>query len=231
MRVKTLFLDAGGVLMNPNWARVAEALARRSVPCDAATLAAAEPRAKHALDVPDRIHATDDASRGRIFFDLVLEGAGVRGPQEAIAAAWGDITDYHQRSNLWEVVPADVFPTLDRLRAAGLTLAVVSNANGTLRASMERLGLAARVDVILDSFEEGVEKPDPRLFELALERSGGRKETTVHVGDLYHVDVVGARAAGIEAVLLDAAGLYAAADCARVASLTALADEVEAGRL
>jgi FMN phosphatase YigB (HAD superfamily) len=85
--------------------------------------------------------------------------------------------------------------------------------------------------VILDSFEEGIEKPDPRIFELALERSGGRKETTVHVGDLYHVDVVGARAAGIEAVLIDSAGLYAAADCTRVASLTALADEVEAGRI
>ena len=87
---------------------------------------------------------------------------------------------------------------------------VVSNSNGTLKAKMERLGLAPLVDVLFDSFEEGVEKPDPRFFQIALDRSGAEPETTVHVGDLYSIDVVGARAAGLRAVLFDAAGLYPA---------------------
>ena len=85
-----------------------------------------------------------------------------------------------------------------------------------------RLGLTSTVDAVFDSCEEGVEKPDPRFFKVALERVGGRADTTVHVGDLFHVDVVGARAAGIEPVLLDVADLYPQADCTRVRSLLEL---------
>ncbi len=51
--------------------------------------------------------------------------------------------------------------------------------------------------------------------------------TTVHVGDFYQVDVLGARAAGLGAVLLDAASLYEGADCPRVDSLRTLADRIE----
>ena len=101
---------------------------------------------------------------------------------------------------------------------------MVSNSNGTLRELLRRLDLFAFFSLIVDSFEEGVEKPDPRLFEIALDRVRARRETTLHVGDFYEIDVVGARAAGLQAALLDVAGLYPGHDCPRFASLTALAD-------
>jgi putative hydrolase of the HAD superfamily len=82
---------------------------------------------------------------------------------------------------------------------------------------------------MLDSQLEGVEKPDPRLFELALEQAGGRPETTLHVGDFYWIDVQGARAAGLRAVLLDSAGLYPEADCPRIRSLGELPDLLAGG--
>ena len=85
------------------------------------------------------------------------------------------------------------------------------------------------IDCLLDSHDEGVEKPDPRFFELALGRSGARRESTIHVGDIYHVDVVGARAAGLRAVLLDQAGLYPGADCPRVSSLAELVKRIVDG--
>lgn len=56
------------------------------------------------------------------------------------------------------------------------------------------------------------------------QRAGARPETTLHVGDLFHIDVLGARAAGLRAVLLDMAGLCADVDCERVRSLAELAD-------
>ena len=177
------------------------------------------------LDVGDTIGATTDASRGWLYFDLILTEAGV--PLSAgTRAALADLNDYHRQFNLWELVPSTVVPALEALRARGLRLTVVSNANGTLRAHLERLGLARWFDCVLDSCELGVEKPDPRLFELALERSGARPESTIHVGDLYHVDVVGARAAGLRAVLLDEAGLYADADCRRLRSLAELVEAI-----
>ena len=82
---------------------------------------------------------------------------------------------------------------------------------------------------IIDSHDEGIEKPDPRLFEIALERSGATRETTIHVGDIYQIDVVGARAAGLRGVLLDQAGLYPGADCPRVRSLADLVDQIAGG--
>jgi putative hydrolase of the HAD superfamily len=228
--VTTLFLDAGGVLINPNWSRIAEALGRHDVEVTPETLAAAEPRAKKALDRPSSVWFSDDTTRGWRYFDVVLDEARVpRSP--ATEAAFAELLEYHARRNLWESVPAEVVPCLRRLRADGLGLVVVSNSNGTLRDHLLRLDLLRHFDLVLDSFDEGVEKPDPRLFAVGLERSGARPEATLHVGDFYEVDILGARAAGLRAVLLDPAGLYPDADCPRVRSLTELAEQIETGAL
>jgi HAD superfamily hydrolase (TIGR01509 family) len=221
MPIQTVFLDAGGVLVNPNWSRVSDALSRHGVDVSSAILAAAEPRAKKRLDTGDTIKATNDQQRGWTYFNLVLTEAGIP-LSSATAAALTELHAYHQTHNLWETVPDEVLPALAALRAAGLRLVVLSNANGTLHRAFDRLGLTTSFDVIFDSHNEGVEKPDPRFFQIALERSGADAATTVHVGDLYHVDVAGARAAGLTPVLLDVGGLYPDCDCLRVSSLTEL---------
>ena len=221
MTIETLFLDAGGVLVFPNWTRVADALARRDIVVTREALALAELRAKRRLDLGETIQSTTDSERGWLYFDLILDECRIA-PTAGTAAALDELRVYHAEHNLWELVPDDVEPALVQLRSLGMKLVVVSNANGRLRDAFDRLGLTALVDVLFDSFEEGVEKPDPRLFEIALERSGGRRETTMHVGDLYHVDVVGARAAGLAAVLVDGGGLYDGYDCPRIRRLAEL---------
>ena len=160
-------------------------------------------------------------------FELVFAEAGIR-PDSRVDAAIDAIRAYHNIHNLWETVPDEVRPALVRLRKLGLCLAVVSNANGTVADAFERVGLSEYVDMIIDSHYEGIEKPDPRLFQIALERAGAQADMTVHLGDLFHVDVMGARAAGIRAVLLDPAGLYHEYDCQRVGSLTEFVDRLEA---
>ncbi len=215
--------------MFPNWHRIEEALSRHGVRVSADALSRAEPRARRILDDGGTIGTTTDASRGWLFFDLILEQAGIpRSPQTA--AALTELHAYHQANNLWELVPDEVVPALTALRERGLTLVVVSNANGTLRQHMDRLGLGPLVHVVLDSCEEGVEKPDPRLFQIALSRSAADPASTIHVGDIYQVDVVGARAAGIRAVLLDETGLRPDADCDRVGSLRELVDQIAIGK-
>jgi len=220
--LRVLLLDAGGVLIKPSFARVAEALASHGVLVPAERLATAEPPAKRELDRDPAAGAGTDAERGWQYFNLVLAHAGVaRSP--ATDAALDELKRGHARSNLWEDVPDGVRASLARFRAIGLRLAVVSNANGTVAALLERLELSPFFDAVLDSAVEGVEKPDPRLFLLALDRLGAAPGEAVHVGDFYSVDVVGARAAGIRPVLLDEAGLYPDADCPRVRSLAELA--------
>ena len=226
--LKTVFLDAGGVIVFPNWSRISAALAARGVHVAPEALADAEPLAKRKLDDNRTVQTTNDAGRGWLYFNLILDELGV--PRSAATDdALAEMYAYHQQSNLWELVPDDVIPALAALRDGGLKLTVVSNANGRLGALLERLSLATSFDCVLDSHDEGVEKPDPRIFEIALARSGAAPESTIHVGDLYQVDVVGARAAGLRGVLLDQKGLYEDADCPRVRSLADLADQVSRG--
>jgi HAD superfamily hydrolase (TIGR01549 family) len=226
--LETIFLDAGGVLVYPNWSRISDALARHGVHVAPDVLARAEPHAKWRIDVPQTINATNDAGRGWLYFNLIFEHAGVTVNAD-VEAAMDELHAYHRETNLWEFVPPAVFPALAALRERSLKITIVSNSNGKLRVLFDRLKLSACVDCVLDSHEEAIEKPDPRFFELALQRSGARKETTIHVGDLYYVDVVGARHAGLRGVLLDEAGLYPDADCPRVRTLGELVDRIQRG--
>ena len=226
-KIKTVFLDAGGVLVWPNWQRVAEALHAHGVEVDAGALRAADPLARFALDQTHHIGASTDQRRSTSFFDLVLMEAGVE-LSERTAAALKEIRVYHDEHNLWEISPAFVKPALERLRSAGCKLVVVSNANATLHRLFPRLGLAPFFDVVIDSAVERVEKPDRRIFDLALERSGSVAEETVHVGDFYNIDVVGARGAGLSAILVDESDLYRDADCPRIKSIEELPELVSA---
>lgn len=228
MGLETVFLDAGGVLLFPNWHRICEALGRHGVLVEPGTLAAADPIARKQIDDSQTVASTTDAKRGWLFFNLILMAAGVP-LSHGTDAALAELQEYHQKRNLWELVPEGVIPALDALGSMGLRLTVVSNANGTLCGHMDRLGLTRYLDCVLDSCDFGVEKPDPRLFRIALERSGASAETTIHVGDLYQVDVLGARAAGLCGVLLDEHGLYEGVDCPRVRSLAELVSRIEEG--
>jgi putative hydrolase of the HAD superfamily len=222
MSIDTVFLDAGGVLCHPSWTRVADALTRHGAPVSAAALAAAEQKATRDIDEAAVIGSTDDRARGWLYFNYVLHHAGVR-QGEATDAALAELREYHRHDNLWEHVEPDVAPALAAMRSRGLRLVVVSNANGRLRHLFDRLDLTKWFDLLFDSHDWGVEKPDPRLFQLAVEQSRSDPARTIHVGDLYHVDVVGARRAGLrDGVLFDSGGLYDGVDCPRVASFAEL---------
>jgi len=225
LHIRTVFLDAGGVLIFPNWQRVSDTLARHGFAVSAEALREAEPVVKFAIDTAEQVGSTNDAQRGGNLFDGVLDAVGVpRTPSRTDALS--ELYAYHMEHNLWEDVAPDARATLDRLQALGLTLAVVSNANGVVQRAFERAGLHGYFGAICDSQIEGVEKPDPRFFEIVLERTGSRPERTLHVGDLYHVDVIGARRAGLHALLLDAHGLYEGFDVERIRHLAELPDLV-----
>ena len=218
MRYHTIFLDAGGVLVHPNWERVSDTLERHDILVQAQALRDADPLVKKSIDRAEIIHSSNDGGRFSAYLRMVISQAGVA-PTDAMTAALAELYEYNNRWNLWENVPNDVLPTLAALRARGMKLVVVSNSNGTLRDSLERLGLLSSVDMVFDSHEHNIEKPNPEYFLRALKASGGTVDTTVHIGDFYHIDVIGARSAGMDAILLDSANLYEECDCPRIKML------------
>lgn len=99
---------------------------------------------------------------------------------------------------------AEVHGVLDRLRAAGARLVIVSNWDISLYDVLDQTGLRERVDGVVISAEEGLAKPDPELIRRAVSRVGGTGESTVwHVGDDPASDLAMARAAGVLPVLVD----------------------------
>ena len=105
--IETVFLDAGGVLCHPSWTRVAAALVRHGATVTAAALAAAEQKATRDIDDAHTIGTTDDRARGWLYFNLVLQHAGVT-QNAGTDAALAELRDYHRHDNLWEHVEPDV---------------------------------------------------------------------------------------------------------------------------
>lgn len=98
----------------------------------------------------------------------------------------------------------EVVGWLTVLRAGGLKLAVVSNWDVSLAGVLGQLGVAELLDCVVTSAEVGAAKPDPAVFRRALKCLGLRPEEAIHLGDSPDLDLAGAKAAGIEAVLLNA---------------------------
>lgn len=229
-RVETVFVDAGGVLVEPDWDRLSAILAGAGVRVEAAALAAADPRARRAVDLRAGAPPTDDRRRGSLFHRTLLDLAGARAEEAVLDAAAAAVLAAHEERNLYTRLCPGAAEALDRMRAAGLGLVLVSNAPPGLPAMFAELGLARRLDHLVVSGLLGVEKPDPRIFLEALRVSGARADATVHVGDLPGVDVAGARSAGIRPVLVDPADLHGDLDCERAPSLAAYADRLLASR-
>jgi putative hydrolase of the HAD superfamily len=109
----------------------------------------------------------------------------------------------------------DVLPALDRLRGAGVLTGLISNVDTDIGGQLEKLGLAARLDVIMTSGEAGVTKPNPGIFTAALKKAGVAADEAVYVGDQYEIDVLGAEATGMTGVLIDRTGFSAGTDGGR----------------
>jgi HAD superfamily hydrolase (TIGR01509 family) len=101
-------------------------------------------------------------------------------------------------------------------------IAVISNADGAIGRVLSRCGIADCFESVTDSGIVGVEKPHPKIFEAALEAMRARPDESLYVGDVYSVDYVGARNAGMQAVLFDVAGAYRDRKLPRVESMEQL---------
>ncbi|MGH2748184.1 MAG: HAD family hydrolase [Actinomycetota bacterium] len=115
----------------------------------------------------------------------------------------------------------DVLDALDELQAAGYRLGLISNFEQWLEEMLVELEVGHLFEAVVISGVAGVEKPDSRIYEIALERVGVAAENAVHVGDSPSMDVEPARALGMHAVLLDRVGRYEGRefDAIRIASL------------
>ena len=135
----------------------------------------------------------------RAVVDRVTRAAG---GVPAFDAYFDRLYAHYASAPAWRVYP-EVPDVLQALRARGLRLAVVSNFDTRLPPLLDALGLAAFFDAVVCSGEAGAAKPDGAIFARALAALGVEASEALHVGDSREADYEGARAAGIEALLVD----------------------------
>jgi len=170
--------------------------------------------------------AGTDQERATAYLEALFLLGGV--PQERMEEVRSCLAQLHQERHLWSAVPVSTRSALGRLRAAGLLLGVVSNSEGRVEEALVAAGLRQFFDVVVDSAVVGIEKPDPRIFQAALQALGVSPDETLFIGDLYEVDVIGARSAGIEAVLLGASP-SSAPECRTTTSIEDFTESLLAG--
>jgi putative hydrolase of the HAD superfamily len=220
-RVDAVLLDVGGVFVLPDHAEIVAAGARAGIAVDPGRLDAAHYAAIAAWD------RSTEVELWRPYVAAYFEAAGVPAAQldaalPALVAAF--------RSTIWSRPIAAASDALRALARVGIPIGIVSNADGRVEPLLRELGVCqvgagpgVEVGVVVDSTIVGYEKPDPRIFELALRALGVAPEQTIHVGDSARADVAGAIAAGVTPVHLDP---YQLCDDGRHVHVTALADVV-----
>ena len=126
-----------------------------------------------------------------------------------------------QNSANWDQILPGTRDALDRIKQQ-YGIAVISNADGRIDAVLRRCGICDCFASITDSGNVGHEKPHPAIFAAALREMKADPADSLYVGDVYSVDYVGARNAGMQAVLFDVAGTYRGREVPRVESLNEL---------
>jgi putative hydrolase of the HAD superfamily len=212
-----VFLDAGGVLVLPHRHLLANALAGAGIHIDPDAVPRAHYLAARFLDRA----ANPSGYPGALFPELGI----VPGRTAEAIAVWERLADRARSPHvLWsEPTPAAAL-AIAALQAAGISVVVVANSDGRGEENLRASGFVGLR--VVDSTVVGVAKPDPRIFEIALERAGATAAETVHVGDALSTDVAGARAADIIPIHFDPLRLCRAPDHRHVRTLAGLRHHV-----
>lgn len=213
-KCRFIFFDVGNTLLFPNRARMLAPLPEERHPT-LATWQALERRTKQEFD-QGMIRGKVDHGFWWTFHTYLLEGLNALddGVRDTLVANT-------QNSANWDQILPGTREALERIRQE-YAIAIISNADGKIDAVLRRCGIVNCFASITDSGNVGHEKPHPAIFEAALREMKASPAESLYVGDVYSVDYVGARQAGMQAVLFDVAGAYRIREFPRVDSLAGL---------
>lgn len=228
MPPRSLFFDAGNTLVFPDRSRTLAPLLARGIEPSQEQLWAAERAARKRRDAAAGNQRLGDHEYWVIYYTELFRqmeisdgatrhAASLHQDQELLE----NLVAAARKAGNWQFVREGTRATLLELKR-GYRLGVISNSDGHMGELIARVGLGDCFERVIDSGNVSVEKPDPRIFQIAAEAMQVAPRDCVYVGDVYSIDYVGARNAGFDAVLFDLCGAYRDDALPRVESLEEL---------
>lgn len=231
---RAVFFDAGGTLLrpHPSQGEVTQAvLAEAGLHVDrdrlaeALRLVNAEVFGSHGRSSPRWANEPAVRQVWLEYYRSLFRRLGL-GWDDALA---GRIYDRFGLAASWALYE-DALPAVRALDERGMRLGIISDWGTALVEIVHAIGLSAHVGFAVVSAYAGYAKPDREVFQAALSRAGVAADQAIHVGDHYVTDVLGARGAGIEPILIDRDGTLGFVDCVVVRTLTEVVDLIDAAR-
>jgi FMN phosphatase YigB (HAD superfamily) len=212
---RVIFFDVGNTLLFPNRTKILAPISSDRHP-SLEQWQALERRTKHEFDQGMTSGLVDHGFWWMFHTHLLQQLEEKSGLRKVL------VENTRSSANWDQILPG----TRDALTRIGqnFRIAVISNSDGRIEHMLSRCGIAECFESITDSGTVGVEKPRREIFEAALSVMQARADESLYVGDMYSVDYLGARNAGMEAVLFDVSGAYRDRELSRVESL----DQLEA---
>jgi HAD superfamily hydrolase (TIGR01509 family) len=214
--LKAILFDVGNTLLFPDWNVILAALHQRKIVPTMQQLQSLECKTKNEFDAILGSGSAVDHGFWYMFYTHLLESLAAED-----RSLLDQLVTATRISANWCIIRPGTREALQRL-AKKYRLGVISNADGKIATVLERCGIAGYFEIIVDSGIVGFEKPHPAIFAEALRVMGSAAGETLYVGDIYSVDYLGARAAGMNAILMDVCGAYKEKDWPRVESLEEL---------
>jgi putative hydrolase of the HAD superfamily len=231
--IRAIFFDVGFTLLAPHPSVMEIALAaclRQGVAIDVNCLRQQQRRAEAYLRSSSRAQPwtwSDETAINAIWTSYFTEMLTpcLRDQPDLLAACVRETVRAFDDAGNYALYP-DVLPCLRALHERELTLGVISDWGVSLSLILRHHDLIPFFDFAVISAQSRRAKPDPQLFQTALERANAIPDYTLHIGDSYVLDVLGARSVGITPVLLDRRKAYDTAqlDCLVATSLYDLLD-------
>lgn len=213
-RRRFIFFDVGNTLLFPNRSRILAPLPADRHPSLEAWQAL-ERRTKHEFD-QGVLQGKVDHGFWWTFHTYLLQE--LKAGDDSVRDR---LIENTQQSANWDQILPGTRDALERIRRE-YAIAVISNSDGRIDAMLQCCGIVDCFQSITDSGNVGYEKPHPVIFDAALREMRAEAAESLYVGDVYSIDYVGARQAGMQAVVFDVAGAYREREFPRVDSLAGL---------
>lgn len=217
-----IFFDVGNTLVFQNQENTLAPLWQRGIRPTESQLYSAERTARQEIDLLISRARRVDQQYWETYYSHLLSTLEIREVSlrlELVALARTSANWTHVRPHTREI--------LNDLRQ-DYRLAVISNSDGHMSQLLESCGLGGCFEVVIDSGNVGHEKPAPEIFQAALAALSVPAERSLHIGDIYSIDYLGARNVGMQAILMDVAGAYATRPLVRIESIAQVRKAIDA---